>query len=169
MLCRKHKLSISEHTPYGCLVPFTRGCRFPAAYAQPPTAGSSKRQFDLHVIRGKDWSLQIFSTLHASRPVIIFIGRFARFYGCNFHPSMWSSKRFLQEQKGYCHFITSLSQISVHHSLVCGKTASSALLLSIKGEGSAGALPHLASVGWYKLSEVFYSAYHRSIKALKRC
>lgn len=39
----KHRLPPSEHTPYGCLLPFTCGCRFATASVQPPTAGSSKR------------------------------------------------------------------------------------------------------------------------------
>lgn len=46
---------------------------------------------------------------------------------------------------------------------------SSVLRVSIKRKGWAGILPYLASVGVYKLPEVFYSAYQQSIKALKYC
>lgn len=49
------------------------------------------------------------------------------------------------------------------------KPPCSALLLSIKRKDWAGILTCLVSMGWYKLSEAFYSPYHQRIKALKFC
>lgn len=163
--CHKHRLSPSGHTPYGRLLPFTWSCRFPAAYVQPSTAGSSSRWFDLHVIRRKDWSLQIFNALHDSRPTVIFTGWFACFIVAVFI-LLWEdtcafcrSKRLLSLQH--------LTVMDLSPSLTSLGETSSSLLLSIKRMGWAGILPCLTSVSWYKLSEVFYSTCHQSIKALK--
>lgn len=102
--CCQHRLSPSVHTPSGCLLPSTCSCSSPAAYVQPPTAGSCKRWFDLHVIHRKDWSLQIFSTARYQAHNKLY-WLVCSLCGCHFHPPV----------RRWCDFCRRKTLLSLYH------------------------------------------------------